>query len=103
MDFMFYYEGGAGKPWTPDGVGDKSGRITGIKIRPRSIKHEKSNFKNCALDSPILEIPSSINYSHAFAVYHSYSVSFIRDDTSSADARWDALLATLPESGKAKW
>jgi transmembrane 9 superfamily protein 2/4 len=102
IDFTFYYESGTAKSWG-DNLGDKVGRITAIKVKPRSIKHEKSNFKNCALDSPLLEIPNSINYSSAFTVYHSYSVTFIRDDTTSATERWDNLLSSLPESGRGKW
>lgn len=102
VDFTFIYESGTAKTWG-DNLGDKIGRITGIKIRPRSIKHEKSNFKNCALDSPLLEIPTTLNYSSSFLVYHSYSVTFVKDDTTSTDTRWDRLLSSLPESGAGKW
>src|SRR5947209_5719208 len=55
IDFTFFYESGTAKSWG-ENLGDKIGRITQIRIRPRSIKHEKNNFKNCAIDSPLLEI-----------------------------------------------
>lgn len=102
IDFTFTYESGTGKEWG-DNLGDKIGKITGIKVRPRSIKHEKTNFKNCAIDSPLLEIPSSINYSSSFAVYYSYSISFIKDESITAHQRWNRLLDSLPESSTGKW
>lgn len=102
LDLTFTYESGTAKSWG-DNLGEKVGRITGLKIRPRSIKHEKNNFKNCALDSPLLEIPSSLNYSSVFTVYHSYSVTFIRDDMVSSGDRWHRLLSTLSESNTGKW
>ncbi|CAG2112249.1 unnamed protein product [Medioppia subpectinata] len=102
LDFTFIYESGIGKPWG-DSSGDKVGRITAIKVRPRSIRHEKTNFKNCALDSPLLEIPNSLNYSSTFTIYYSYSVTFIRDDSTGAENRWNSLLTSLPESNTGKW
>ncbi|XP_054166734.1 transmembrane 9 superfamily member 2-like [Oppia nitens] len=102
LDFTFIYESGVGKSWG-DSLGDKVGRITAIKVRPRSIRHEKNNFKNCAVDSPLLEIPNHLNYSSAFTVYHSYSVTFIRDDTTGSDKRWNQLLSTLSDANSGKW
>jgi len=102
IDFTFVYESGTAKSWG-DSLGDKVGRITAIKIKPRSIKHDKSNFKNCALDSPLLEIPNQLNYSSTFTIYHSYSVTFIRDDSTTTAQRWDDLLSSLPESSRGKW
>ena len=102
LDFTFTYESGTAKSWG-DTLGERVGRITSLRIRPRSIKHEKSNFKNCALDSPLLEISNSLNYSSTFTVYHSYSVTFIRDDTIDSKDRWERLLSSLPESSTGKW
>lgn len=101
IDFTFYYESGIGKSWG-ESYGEAAGKITAIRVRPRSIKHDKNSLKSCAEDAPQLDIPSGLNYSAQFAIYHTYSITFSKNDE-NAEQRWEYFLDALPDANKGKW
>lgn len=80
------------------GVGfkDSGGRIVGIKIKPRSIKHQ--NPGNCAADLPPMDIPNVLKGVDVIKISYTYSVTFERDNSVKWSSRWDYILESMPHT-----
>lgn len=122
FDFTIFYESGEGKAWAGK-AGAQSGRITALRISPRSINHElasaiapvtngqqspsaASGSSKCSTSMPPLEIPQIHHYglNTTLQISYSYSVKFLEDEpTASWSQRWQRLESTLPGTAKGKW
>lgn len=118
-EFTIYYESGEGKLWAGK-LGGQAGRLTALRITPRSINHElgvitttngqqvaaNSNSNKCSYSMPPLEIPQPHHYglNMSLQVTYSYSIKFVEDEpTGQWQQRWQRLEATLPGTSKGKW
>jgi len=122
FEFTIFYESGEGKIWAGK-AGAQGGRITAVRINPRSINHELASISvptqpptngqqvapttnKCSYSMPPLEIPSYLHYglNLTLQVSYSYSVKFVEDEPSATwSQRWQRLEATLPGTSKGKW
>lgn len=126
FEFNIFYESGEGKSWAGKS-GAQYGRITALRVTPRSINHEltgaiggaqpaaatnaqqaggASNKNKCSYSLPPLEIPSPHHYgmNMTIPISYSYSVKFIQDEPSASwPQRWQRLESTLPGTAKGKW
>lgn len=132
FDFTVFYESGEGKIWAGK-AGAQAGRITALRISPRSINHELSAalaasapssqpssttttngqqaatgplVNKCGYSMPPLEVPSQYHYglNQTLQLSYSYSVRFVEDEpTASWSQRWYRLEMTLPGTAKGKW
>ncbi|KAI1301882.1 Transmembrane 9 superfamily member 2 [Halotydeus destructor] len=99
VDLEITYHSGHNEAWGA-AFGDKGGRITSVKVSPRSIKHAKEPTSTgaCALDAPPLEIPGNLKKTDKMEIYYSYSIYFSRDDTVKWSSRWDYILESMPHT-----
>lgn len=122
FDFTIFYESGEGKTWAGK-AGAQAGRITVLRINPRSINHELSSAlspatngqqspsastssNKCSYSMPPLEIPAPNHYglNMTLQISYSYSVKFVEDEPSAVwSQRWQRLESTLPGTAKGKW
>lgn len=117
FDFTIFYESGDGKPWAGR-AGSQAGRITALRISPRSIDHAaqvagiqsqqqpQSAGGSCEPSQLPMEIPASFQYglNVSISLSYSYSVRFVEDDASASwTQRWQRLEATLPGTWRGKW
>lgn len=122
FDFTIFYESGEGKSWSGK-AGAQAGRITALRISPRSINHEytsdvvpppattngqqaPSANNKCSFAVPPMEIPSQHHYglNLTLSISYSYSVKFVEDEpTATWSQRWQRLESTLPGTYKGKW
>lgn len=130
FDFTIFYESGEGKVWAGK-AGAQAGRITAVRIQPRSINHELGQVNvagaiataatpstttngqqavttgnSCSYAQPPLEIPSPYQYglNYTLQLSYSYSVHFVEDEPSATwSQRWQRLELSLPGTAKGKW
>ena len=125
FEFNIFYESGEGKSWAGKS-GAQYGRVTALRITPRSINHDysgplvnspttttngqqaggASNGNKCSYSMPPMEIPSPHTYGTQanISISYSYSVRFIEDEpTATWSQRWQRLESTLPGTAKGKW
>lgn len=116
FEFTIYYETGEGKSWSGR-MGNKVGRVTYLRINPRSINHEANgpvampigttqmDSSACSTKLPPIEIPYN-NYNTSMSIIYSYSVDFVIDDDPADgvwERRWHRLETLLPGMTRAKW
>lgn len=119
FDFTIFYESGDGRAWAGR-AGAQAGRITALRISPRSINHEyasdvapvtngqqaPTNNNKCSYSMPPMEIPSQYQYGLQlnFSISFTYSVKFVEDEpTATWSQRWQRLESTLPGTSRGKW
>lgn len=123
FEFTIFYESGEGKAWAGK-AGAQAGRITAVRVNPRSINHELAtsiltpgtpvtngqqaapSINKCSYSQPPLEIPQPHSYmrNESLHISYSYSVRFVEDESSASwGQRWQRLEATLPGTSKGKW
>ena len=118
FEFTIFYELGEGKSWASKS-GTQSGRITALRMTPRSINHEMAAIvtpatngqqapasSKCSYSMPPLEVPAPHHYglNTTLQISFSYSVKFIEDEPDATwSQRWQRLESTLPNSYKAEW
>lgn len=130
FEFTFFYESGEGKIWSKGAGGTQAGRITAVRVLPRSINHEPVglapiaaqlvagagttngqqvapiNSNKCSYSMPPLEVPQQHVYgrNETLQFSYSYSVRFVEDEPSATwSQRWQRLESTLPGTAKGKW
>ncbi|XP_053207116.1 transmembrane 9 superfamily member 2-like [Panonychus citri] len=104
VDLQITYHSGADEAWGV-GFGSKGGRITRIRVTPRSIKHSVTNdpknpidSKSCSANSPPMEIKARHPRNEPITIYYTYSVHFITDNSIKWSSRWDYLLESMPHT-----
>jgi len=102
LDLQITYHSGHGESWGA-AFGDKGGRITSVRVSPRSIKHDDKLPPNtspdaCASGAPPLEIPGKLSKTDKMTVVYSYSVYFHRDNNVKWSSRWDYILESMPHT-----
>jgi transmembrane 9 superfamily protein 2/4 len=99
VDLIVSYHSGENEAWGAS-IGDKSGRITSVKIVPRSIGHTKTpTADSCSPETSIpMEIPAKLADGQKISVYYSYSVHFERNDDVKWSSRWDYILESMPHT-----
>lgn len=100
VDLVITYHSGENEAWGAS-FGKQGGRITSVKITPRSIGHKsKPEPKACPpSNAPPMEIPSSaLKERSKFTVYYSYSVIFLKDNEIKWSSRWDYILESMPHT-----
>lgn len=88
VNIIITYHSGEHESWGV-GFGDRGGRITSVKIEPRSIKY-KSEDDVCAGNQDLLYIPGE--NTGKIDIYYSYSVEFHKNDSIKWSSRWDYIL-----------
>jgi len=98
FDFTIIYESGVGKEWGGGPSADKMGRITAIRVSPRSITHNTTGANKCGADLAPMEIPPYYHYGQnlTLRIYYSYSIKFVQDESMKWEQRWKYLESTLP-------
>jgi len=93
VNIKITYHSGENESWGVD-FGDKGGRITSVKIEPRSIKYNSEpNSESCMNpESEFLAIPGE--NSGNIDVYYTYSVEFHKDNSVKWSSRWDYILGS---------
>lgn len=89
------YHSGENEAWGVD-FGDKGGRITSVKIEPRSIKYDSAPDSQSRIDlesKELLAIPGE-NTGEKIDIYYTYSVNFHKDNSIKWSSRWDYILAS---------
>ena len=99
VDLQITYHSGRNEAWGAT-FGDRSGRITSVRVTPRSIGHTKTPTPDSCLASNTIpmEIPSDLNPGQKITVYYSYSIKFIEDDSVKWSSRWDYILESMPHT-----
>lgn len=95
VDIKITYHSGENEAWGVD-FGDKGGRITSVKIEPRSIKYrQRPNPDSCLNDqsSELLYFPSD-NPDEDLDIYYTYSIEFHKDNSIKWSSRWDYILSS---------
>lgn len=102
VDLVITFHDGSNAAWG-GGFGKDGGRITRIKVQPRSIKYDERPGKpedcnNVEKKQPGMEIKSKYNKGEKLTIYYTYSVIFNRDNTIEWSSRWDYLLDSMPQT-----
>lgn len=88
------YHSGENEAWGVD-FGEKGGRITSVKVEPRSIKYDSEPTADSCMrgDTPFLYIPGD-NSNEKIDIYYTYSVEFHKDNSIKWSSRWDYILGS---------
>lgn len=104
VDLELTYHSGEHEAWGSS-FGEKGGRITSVRVSPRSIDHNSdastdSKNLNCGSDSLPMEIPSSIfgDNDAKKRIIYSYSITFKKDNSIKWSSRWDYILESMPHT-----
>lgn len=104
VDLQITYHSGADEAWG-GGFGSKGGRITRIRVTPRSIKHVVSSdpknpidSKSCGSSTTPMEIKARHPRNEPITIYYTYSVLFMADNSIKWSSRWDYLLESMPHT-----
>lgn len=95
VDIEVTYHSGENEAWGVD-FGDRGGRITAVKITPRSIQYKSPpSPESCANDQSkeLLYIPGE-NLDEDLDIYYTYSVKFRKDNNVKWSSRWDYILGS---------
>ena len=98
VDLLITYHSGGGESWGSS-FGDKGGRITSVKVTPRSIGHtSQPSHESCTSGIVPMEVPDKPGKSGSITVYYSYSVKFVKDNSVKWSSRWDYILESMPHT-----
>lgn len=93
VDIKVTYHSGENEAWGVD-FGDKGGRITSVKILPKSIKYNsKPTSDSCLNEREYLAIPGE-NNNEKIDIYYTYSIEFYKDNSIKWSSRWDYILGS---------
>lgn len=94
VNIKITFHSGENEAWGV-GFGEKGGRITSVKIEPRSIKYESTPTSNSCENSKaeLLAIPGD-NTNEKIDIYYTYSVEFVKDNSIKWSSRWDYILGS---------
>lgn len=94
VNIIVTYHSGENEAWGVD-FGEKGGRITSVKIEPRSIKYDsQADVNSCKSEGlPPIAIPGE-NLNEKIDIYYTYSVEFVKDNSIKWSSRWDYILGS---------
>lgn len=96
VDLELTYHSGEHEAWGSS-FGEKGGRITSVRVIPRSIHHEEGSVI-CGPDSLPLEIPATLSGEYKRSITYTYSVIFKKDNSVKWSSRWDYILESMPHT-----
>lgn len=101
VDLQITFHSGNSEVWGGN-FGDRGGRITRIKVTPRSIKYDSKPTEDSCSKTPPEPLPMSLKSKYGrnekLTIYYTYSVLFHKDNSIKWSSRWDYLLDSMPHT-----
>jgi len=98
VDLVITYHSGDGEAWGAS-FGSKGGRITSVKVTPRSIGHSsRPTTDSCASTMAAMEIPGKLGKEGKIVIYYSYSIVLNKNNSVKWSSRWDYILESMPHT-----